>query len=411
MALDVEYQGDIYDENDDEKIECKYMAYWVSQDKWSDDVYDSEKGQYSINAGSDSELTQEGSLSDGDVMILVLWQDGDDRSGEHSRFTAIKFIYDGDDTYVQNVQLIPSVKPSCVWSLPTNWTINEELSANNSSSDNYQWTYADYTHTHYNSWYGQTIFDNVSIDKVEYDFGDGYDATNKHTFDSIDDFTVKHKATNKYGDENECEKTVRIRYHTPIVKLTNDPKKPKKDEDTTIDIDNSDTDDRITDQTYKVDDEDTDDLTQSFSEVEDHTFEVNTKWNDGWDDLEFSNTLKIEMEAKPPKVSLSHTEEDGTYTFTSDVTEGDGKVDKINYKVYYRTPIDDVLRLVFNSDDDEDIDFDFTESGYYKVVVYVEDDQDQNDDDFEEIELSCDATETKVEKCDYTKWKMRFDVE
>ena len=413
MALDVEYQGDIYDENDTDKIDCKYIGYWVSQDKWSDDVYDSEKGQYSINAGSDSELTQDGSMSDGDILILIFWQDGDTRSGSHSRFSAIEIVYDGSDTYVQNVQLIPSVKPSCVWSLPTEWTLGDEFSASSSSSDSYQWTYADCTHIHYNSWYGQTIFDNVGIDKIEYDFSSGYNTENKHTFDEINDYTVKHKSTNKYADENECEKTIRIKYHTPIVTLTNDPTKPKKDEDTTIDISNNDVDDRITEQTYTIDDTDTTELTHSFSDVDDHYFKVLTKWNDGYDDLEFTTTLKIEIEAKPPEVSLSHSSDEDTYTFTADITEGDGEIDTINYKVYYRTPIDDALRLVFNSDDDETIDFSLSESGYYKVVVYVVDDQGKSGEDIEEIELSNNSEECpECEECKSpTKWKMRFDVE
>ena len=168
------FAGNVYDADDNE-IDCKFTLFHYNTNKQSD-TRDTDSQQFSIDSDDSDVDDNSASFAKGDVAIFHFFTD--------DVCSVIKIVSDGSDSYTFDVQLLPPQAPYCTI-LVNNSTLNTEITASQTSSDEYQWDYADTTHYHKASWYGKDFCD-IGIEKIEYDFGDGYDAENKHTFDTVD---------------------------------------------------------------------------------------------------------------------------------------------------------------------------------------------------------------------------------
>jgi len=411
MALNVTFTcNEVVNENGD-SINCKYQVYYPDYDIWND-VRDTELYQYNCNAGDGDSLSQTGTFNNGDKAIICFWQGdgaggstGPDRTGLKDRFAYYVLTHDGSDTYVIDVELRPKEAPGCNWYLPTTATINREKTAYSYANDDFTYSFSDTTHYHYRKFLSEVIFDSV-CDKpllditFDFDEGDGYATTNKHTYSTIGDYTAHHKVINQYSLESICDKNIRLKYNTPIGCLTFTPDglgagdEVIKGDTATIDACITDEDSRITNIDFKwlvnnkndsssIKDELVDSnttLDYSYSKVIDtldktYGSEI-ISWNDGWDDRTLTKTRELTITNINPEVSISKIDLSAKEKrFTQVSSDADGSVTSWDWKIYLLMPFSGDWVEVFNTTNDgSSIDIQFTEAGKYKMEINVEDD-------------------------------------
>jgi len=402
MALNITFTcNEVVDENGD-AINCKYQVYYPEYDVWNN-VRDTEQYQYNCNAGDDDSLSQTGSFLKGDHAIVCLWVGGDDRTGLKDRMAYYVITHDGETTtYVIDVELIPKTAPSCSWYLSTTATINREKTAYSYASDDYKWTFDDTTHYHYNKYDGEVIFDSIGNLNIQFDFdeGDGYEDTNKHTYSAIGDYTAKHKVVNGYDLESVCERDIRLKYNTPIGCLTFDPdgygSGDELSKGDTVDVTAciTDEDSRITDIEYHwiIKDRDSGDV------IRDTTVDNNTQldysynvellelhdtygyqyisWNDGFDDRTVTKKRELQVKNILPEVSISKVDLSAKEKrFEQVSTDADGEVISWDWKIYLLMPFSGEWVEVYQTttEDGDPIEITFNEAGSYKTRITVQD--------------------------------------
>ena len=365
------FAGNVYDADNNE-IDCKFTLFHYNTNKQSD-TRDTDTQQFSIDS-DDSDVNDNGaSFSKGDIAIFHFFTD--------DAFSVVKIISDGSDSYTFDVQLLPPQAPRCTIFV-NNSTLNTKITASQTSSDEYQWDYADTTHYHKASWYGKDFCD-IGIEKIEYDFGNGYDTKNTHTFDKVDKYEIKLRVTNKDNLQATDNKTITIYNNKPIIKLTNNPLNPKISEDFTVDISVDDVDEALNTNTYYIDDDETDTTTFSYDKIDTHIFRVTTKWDDGYDEREFNTTLFIQMKNEPPSVDLSIKNIKNKYLFDAQAYDYEDRLNRVVYNLYidnssiYETDKTfSFLESFTITDDDFTMALEFFNGGNFKVVAQAYDELD-----------------------------------
>ena len=402
------FVSNVYDK-DENATDCDYNGY-DNDESATSDTHTTENQQVSFDS-EDADWGGSGAIfPEDDVALIHLWNNDTDQCA------VVKIVSDGSDSYSPDYQILDCQEPTCTIDV-NDGTVNHDVPAGGTSSDEYQWDFNGTTHYHKASWYGQTLCDGVGIDKTEYDFddGDGFAEDDVHQYANIGDYDVVMKVTNKCGLTHEDTKTIRITYNEPIITLSNDPLKPKVDEDTTVTIDVDDPDDRETDRQYYIDDAETDDVTFSWSELDDHIFKCTIYWNDGYDDQEVSKELLIEMENEPPTLDMKAIEKDdtdGSWTIESGAEDPEDDLDRVDYWLYIDA--DDIINpddtatwiLIDSGSVSLDLDIDVLANGTYKIVMQAVDGEglksDKEELEFEEDDLaggsggdSCEALEAE----------------
>jgi len=118
LALNINFQGNVVNEAGD-LLTCKYQAYVPSISTWGN-VKETEASQYNINYGDGDLKTQSGSVSNGEVLLIVFWTGDDSRQNALDLFAVVAFIYSGIDNTVQDIQLKPPHLPSCAFEMEEN---------------------------------------------------------------------------------------------------------------------------------------------------------------------------------------------------------------------------------------------------------------------------------------------------
>lgn len=317
---------------DGTSIECKGKGYFVEKNTWSGE-YSSEYQQLTSDHEDAGWCGAGTAFPSGNTTLFWLYTDTE----------ACCFIQvsNGSSDYTGVRQLLPSQPPQVTLTV-SDGTVNNQINATQSSSDQYQWIYDSVTHHHRDSWYGQALCPMVGINKVEYDWGDGSGFTENdstHTYTAVGDYTITVRVTNPTGQIAEDSKVIRVAYNEPTINLSNDPIQPIIDQDTTITVDILDSDSRETNRKYYIDGVETVDLTHAFSTLGTHEFTVEIYWNDGFEDKVTVETLVIELANQAPTIAPE-------YTVTGDNSE--------------------LYNLTFNAVDPED------DLAYVKVNVYVD---------------------------------------
>ena len=365
----------VYDK-DEAETNAKYTGYHHETGETSNE-HNTEDAQISFDNG-DADWDGNGTpFPEDDVALIHTYTD--------DQCSVVRIVSTGADSYSPDIQ-IKDCQPPTTKVLVNDGTVNKDVPADNHSSDEYQWDFNGITHYHKYSWYGQVLCENVGIATVEYDFddGDGYAEDDVHQYTDIGDYNVSVKVTNKCGLEATDTKTIRIKYNQPVVTLSNDPEKPKVNEDITVSIDINDPDNTITDDKRYIDDTETTDTTFSWSEVNDHVYKVTLTWNDGYEDQTFDSELLIKMENQPPTLNMEAVENEddgsGEWTIKSGAEDPEDDLDHVDYWVYIDSdgildPDDSAIEwvLINSGSVDLDLDLDIHINGDYKVVMQAVD--------------------------------------
>lgn len=356
------FTGNIVDENG-VAVDCEFRFLHYNTGALSG-VRSTELQQWSVDSDDSDVNNQAAAFAVGDIAIIYYYTT--------DKCAVVKIIGDGSDSYVFDVQLKECQAPTTTILVDDNVIGN--VVASHSSSDQYQWDYKGTTHYHKYDWYGQVWCADVGIANVEYDWGAGYVVDDSHEFTTSGEYLVKLRVTNNCGLTAEDAKTIKIQKTIPSVQLSNSVLTPKKNEETTVTIVNTDVDSAIVNQTWFVDGIETTELVHSFEDVVSHEFKITTVWNDGFMDAEFDTVLMIEMENVGPSVNLTYIENEGNlYDASTAITIGDAPVSTIRYKVYYKLPLSGEIVECVNKLDDEQIEFTLLNSGEYTVTVTVTD--------------------------------------
>ena len=410
MALNITFTcNNVVDENDN-AINCKYQVYYPEHNHWND-ARDTELFQYNCNAGDGDALTQTGALLSGQHIVIALWQGdgaggttGADRTGLKDRFAYHVITHDGvTNTYVIDVKLTPKEAPTCNWYLPSTATINREVTAASYASDNFTYAYSGTTHYHYRKYGSELIFNSVGNLTVTFNFedGDGYEATNKHTFTTVADYNAKHKVVNGYSLESICNKDIRLKYNVPIGFISFNPDgygagdEVSKGSFVDVNAAITDEDSRITsiDYNWTIKNRTNNativrdtlvnantNLTYTYNvellELQDSFAYQRISWNDGWQDLLVTKSKELQVKNIAPdvaigKIDLSAKEK----RFTQISEDADGTVTSWKWKIFLLMPFSGAWVEVFNTaTDGSPIEILFNEAGRYKAEITVEDD-------------------------------------
>ena len=383
------FVGNVYDADDNE-IDCKFTFFHYNTNKQSDEKETDDK-QFTVDS-DDADINDGGaSFADGDIAILHFYTD--------NACSVVKVVGDGSDSYTFDVQLLECQAPYTTI-IVNDGTINHDITASSISSDEYQWDYNDITHYHKANWYGKTFCD-IGIDKIEYDFGDGYDEKDSYSFDDVDDYDVSVRVTNKCDLQTEDTKTIRVNYNKPLVSISTDNENPIINEDITLSIDNDDVDDTIVSQTYYLDDNEVDELTFNFSKLGTYVFKVVTKWNDSQDDLKFTTTSNIVIINQIPTLDLQYTKyDDNRYIFDANAKDAEDDLVSVKYSIFVEVSSIfetnsrwQLLDTLVIKDDEFLADITFYVSATFKITASAKDGQ-GGESVVDEVEITTSSNST-----------------
>jgi hypothetical protein len=432
LSLNINYQGNITNANGDE-VECKYQAYVPSIDKWSD-IRESEDFQYNINFGDGDLKTQSGTVSSGEIILIAFWIGAETRDVELEQFSVIQFSYDGTDSTVQDVQILPPHMPSCSFSLPDNGYVGVEVSASSSASIVYQWSINGYTHFQRQTWYGTTVFGFLSIIDDKFLFDTNYTDDTSFTYTNSGDYLVRHRAITSYNLQSICEKNVRIKYSAPIPHISFSP-------DSVVVGDAIGVTDTVTDEYSRITNIEhifdgiliAENTESTFSYIrqlliyKEYVARMSISWNDGFDDQTLSITASPSVNNQPPIISLIVNKENsgvkGLYKASITTSDNEGDVVNVNWKIFFLNTGSNLPDPYFicNSDKEGDtfeniynrdmepsvteLDLLFAIKGQYKITVTAYDEQGLNAASSQTIEVTevCTTgtgTGTSTEDCE-----------
>ena len=414
MALNINYQGNTVDENGN-SLDCYYQAYSNNIGKWGD-IHQTDTGQYNVNFGDGDLNTQSGSVHNGDVLLIVFWTGGDTRNDELTIFSVARFIYNGNDSTVQDIQLMPPFPPSCSFGLPSTGLNENTITATSYASLTHQWTYSGFTLYHRRSWYGQTVLGYLDIQSDEFDFGDGYGTTRTHQYTASGDYVVKHEVFNTYNLSSECQKNIRIFWRSPIAGLSWTPTEILLNDEVTVNASIQDIDNRITAIRHIFDSEEVDSNTTkdySYAKVVSffgtHVAKQEIDWNDGFADHTITYQRNIPMTNQPPTVDVVVYKQDsddrrGVYKVFVSSSDIEGPIVSTRWKIYYHNTNSilpdpyfqcmtdgqaDEWRLIYDKEDNtiSSLDLVFAVKGEYRISVTVKDEGGLTATDTEEIDV------------------------
>lgn len=329
---------DVYDKSGI-AMDCKYQGFHYETGNWSA-VLNTENQQISFD-NEDANWDGNGvAVPSGDVLLIVAWVDGNTRQESHSQFSLLKITSTGESLYTPDVQLMDCKAPTMSLSVP-NGTINHTIAASITSSALYQWDFNGSTFYHKNSYYGQYIFDQVSISTTEYDFGDGWVSSNQHTFTVIGDKTVNGRITSNCGLTTEDTKSIEIRYNTPNGTFEETPVPLKLDDTATVELTVTDPDSRVTLIEHYLEDSSKGDSTELvsnythlISENKSYPYYSDVFWNDGYNDVKFRLNGVLSLENQAPTIDLVVEGEEPSFTLVSNAEDFEGELDRVIFRIY-----------------------------------------------------------------------------
>jgi len=213
--LNVTFAGNLYNAISTQYIdtEVKYQALYYRQldgyTKWNDIRY-SESGQYNCNLGDGDWLSQNGSGSNGDKVIICFWTDNTKNRNDFNltEWSFIEVELDGSDTYIIDVQTLNCQTPTCMFSTTGNIILD-----NIGTHNNQEWLFNTIPHYQEYQRYGEILFDIMSFDVncVNIDWGDtnieidDIDDYYDHEYDHAGDYHIIVKVYNRCGFHCQSE--------------------------------------------------------------------------------------------------------------------------------------------------------------------------------------------------------------
>lgn len=297
MALNITMDGYCYfGDSSISNSNVSYQAYFYhvnsgsSSSTWNNVHLVEATGYWNINLGDGDFLTQEGSASSGDVVVLVFWSPTSagrlDTCPSLNEWSIFRIVLDGSATYTNDVQIKPNICPNLSWSLAATGLVNVNVTATNSSTDTHQWDFSGNTMYQRDSWY-TTLMSVNNIDNTDYDWGDlsqdldlSGAASRTHSWSSSGDYDVEIVIEDDCGCTVTGTDTIRIYANTPVPNIAMTPVTPEPNEVVYFQYTGTDVDNSITNIAWTIDDGDTDTIsgTNARDDIVYHTNGLGTDW-------------------------------------------------------------------------------------------------------------------------------------
>jgi len=350
MALNITLAGNIKDSSGtsiDANVQVLVYNSNNNLKKWSD-IRLTEDTDYNINIGDPDLSGQENTLgitdSLGEYALIAVWTGSDDRMTPASEFAFIFHELEGNEVYVQDIQLgFPDIIGCSNWSINEYVNTGETVIANNNNTNEFTYEALGTTHYLYKRYFNEDIFSYMGTCSVEYDFGDGYSISNVYTPGTGGTFTTYIKVNDCFGNSVECHKDTKVYYDiTPCFDIT--PTNIHLGSEVSINECITGTPGAI-DQISKIE--------YIYSDNYDNGVIIGsgpltitqkvTFWN-GYEDKTKEITKTYELENIPPEIDLETIPSEETeqeYTFKHNGTDVDGYIERVKWEIWRNNPDSD----------------------------------------------------------------------
>lgn len=395
-ALNINFQGNIFGATGD-RISASYQVYSHSIGKWSE-VRQSDQQQYNFNFGDGDLNTQDGTVLLGDKITVAFWEVGKNRDEELALFSAITFVYEGEFSTVQDVQLLPDPPIVCGWDAPLTTLINTDFTVTLEPSLHREWEFDGGTMVQDRIIEDTVIFPFLTVTLEQVDFEDGFANDLTHSYSTMGERTVTARFASAYGKEAQCEKTIFAVYPPPTgeISITNEPLKTFDTAiiETLIQDPNS----TVESIEYFVDETFIEDGTALANTYECKVMGIGTytaHYLITWDNGQTASTLDVstmfEVENTPPTIQLFHQVSptmDYTHNFSAlvgDLEDASSSL-PVKWEIYYlststsfptpffgtceESALGQEYYLIYASDSiGRDISIPFSQIGLYRIVA------------------------------------------
>ena len=421
MALTKQFSGNLYDKDGNALSDVLLKGYHKETNTWSTFYDTGVETQYNANLGDDQWLTQTGIANDNDTILLYFETKETDPLDR--QFCLYEFTLTSESTYVQDVQLKPVQAPVIAnrWDLssPTDGTtqfenpnvageylyigrINESISTIADPTDEYTWNFGGVDLKQVITLYNQDIFsDRLGISSINFDWTeDGtYVADTSHIYTGVSPSDPGYNAvtiqvTNTKGLITTDTLKIQLRYNSPIPDITWDPINPSIRDTFILTGNITDVDGTITAISYKFDGNEVTNTTdinyswqQSLGSLYQPTHNTNTDitWFDGFNSLDIIHQEIINMTNLVPEFDLlvevvgdpANNQDRFTISNLLD-PDGDTTLVEIKWVIEFKTPFDNIYKVVIDNGYPADIDQDpkewiFEIGGDYRITAYAKD--------------------------------------
>lgn len=383
--LFIQFSGEARDIDNNSISNFRIKGYHQTTNTWSDWYYNN-KGKYSLNMGDAQWLTQDGSVDNNDRVMLLAETLEDNIFSR--RFCFIVITLDKTkSTYINNIQLLPNQKSditgnywfesktdgsSNIFDETLNKSIyqgrvNEIIKFKDVINDSYYWVYDDVIHRHTRTYLGTDTFsDRIGIDKILINWDGNNNITSliddAYIYDSLptvnDWYRIDITVINKAKLMTDATEYIKIRYNQPTMVLIHTPNNPTYTQQLTINTQYDIPDNNVVETKYYINEilvSDTLDvdftITKDMKDIfkENISMSLEYTWDDGYETHKEVYNNIIETTNIPLTFDLKKEINDGTLTISPiNVVDIDGDIEdvKFDWKVYYKTPIDDIFKLV-----------------------------------------------------------------
>lgn len=396
MALFKQFSGSVYDELSNLVTNFRFRGYHRQKNIWSDWYYSGIESQYNINLGDASFLTQNGTVSIGDNILLIV--ETLDTVVTDRKFSMLETTITAEDTRVINIQIksISYPKVQSLWYLSSTSElsnkilidnkqvylarVNDTVTAIENFTDEQSWTFQNNIMYQVSYRYNQNIFnDRLGIDNIKYNwyYDNLYISNNSNIYTNITDnietyIPIKTLVTNKKGLFTEDTLYLRVLYRKPIPNIEWSPENPNVTSEFIISNETIDIDNTITNIDYFFNGlfiTGNTDINHNWQQILNSSFsnileiKLDIDYNDGFNNLNLIHVEYVEMTNIPLDFNISQEEivVDGTQYYKINIVninDPDGNNNLANFKwlIEYKTPIDLEYKIIYQDEYKEAID-------------------------------------------------------
>ena len=261
MALNVTFDGYCYrDSGSLSNVDVQYQAFFYkvnagsSSSTWNNVRTVESSGYYSCNLGDGDWLTQTGNASAGDIILVVFWRTGSDRTASCptlDEWGAFQIVLTGADTYTNPAQAKVNINPNLIWTFPNTGYVDTDYDSTNSSNDVHSWNFSGTLMNHWYTRYGETIYQVNQVNNSDYYWGDGDSdldlagsAVGTHQWSSAGTYDIDLIIEDECGGTTSGTDQIQIYWHAPTADITMtpavpDPNTPVSFQWTGTDVDNT----------------------------------------------------------------------------------------------------------------------------------------------------------------------------
>ncbi len=186
-------------------------------------------GQYNLNLGDASFLSQAGVASSGDIVLICFWTPTTESTRTSANLTEWGMIIHtltSDTLYTQDVKTETPFTPNCNFAINSMNTVSTDITVTDTNcNDIHTYTYAGVDHIHQPTYLGENIFSGMNvITHIDLDWEDppaDLGLTPKqpysHQYSTVGDYDITATATNEGGISCNTQWTRRVFWRPPTV--------------------------------------------------------------------------------------------------------------------------------------------------------------------------------------------------